>query len=48
MSEICQFAINDRSGHSDQLTTVMEMIQLLRNNDIDKTDEKHIDTQGGW
>ncbi len=40
MSEICQFAINNRADHSDQLITVMEVILRLRDGKIDKTDEK--------
>ncbi len=48
MSEICQFAINNRSGHSDQLATAMEMIERLCNDEIDETDEKDVATQGGW
>ncbi len=47
MSEIRQFAINDRLGHSDQLTTTMEIIERLRDDDIDETDEKDFATQGG-
>ncbi len=40
MSEICQFVINDRADHSDQLTTAMEVILRLCNGKIDETDEK--------
>ncbi len=47
-SEICQFAINNRSSLSDQLTTTMEMIEKLCNDEIDKIDEKDVATQKGW
>ena len=40
MSEICQFAINDRLGYFDQLTIAMEIVQIVCNNKTDKTDEK--------
>ncbi len=48
MSEICQFAINNRSGYFDQLTTAIEMIKRLRDDEIDEIDEKDVATQGGW
>ncbi len=40
MSQIRQFSVNNRSGHSEQLTIAMEMIQTLRNGEIDEIDEK--------
>ncbi len=40
MSEICQFAINNRANHSDQLRTIIEIIEKLHNSEIDETDEK--------
>ncbi len=45
MSEIRQFAMNDRLGHSDQLTIVIEMIQTLRNGKMDETDEKIVEAR---
>lgn len=42
MSKICQFSINDGSGHFDQFTMVMKMIQVLSNSEIDKIDEEII------
>lgn len=40
--------LNNRSGYFDQCTTIMEIIQLLCNNDIDETNKKDIDNQGKW
>ncbi len=48
MSEICQFSINNRAVHSNQLTIAIKMIQKLCNGEIDETNEKVVDTQGGW
>ncbi len=48
MSEICQFAINDKADHFNQLITMMEMIQKLCNGEIDETNKKVVDTQRGW
>ena len=39
-SKICQFAINNRLSHFDQLTIAMEIIQIVRKGKTDKTDEK--------
>ena len=45
MSEICQFAINNRLGHSDQLVIVMEIIQTVCNGKINETNEKIVKAQ---
>ena len=48
MSEICQFSINNRSNHFDQLTTAVEIIKKVCNQEIDEIDEKVVNTLGGW
>ena len=45
MSEICQFAINNRLGHSDQLTIAMGIIQIVFDGKTDETDEKIVEAQ---
>ncbi len=40
MSEICQFAINNRADYFDRLTSTIEMILRLYNGKIDEIDEK--------
>ena len=45
MSEIYQFAINNRSSHSDQLTIAMKIIQTVCNDKINETDEKILEAQ---
>ena len=44
MSEICQFSINNRSNYLDQLIIIMKMIKKVCNQEIDKIDEKVVDT----
>ena len=39
-SKICQFAINNRSNHFDQLIIIIEIIQTVCNSKTDETDEK--------
>ena len=43
--EICQFVINNRLGHFDQLTITMEIIQTVYNGKIDEIDKKIIEVQ---
>ena len=43
--EICLFAINNKSSHSDQFTIMMEIIQIVCDSKIDKTDEKIVEAQ---
>ena len=45
MFEICQFAINNRLDHSDQLTIAMKIIQIICNSKMDETDEKIVEAQ---
>ena len=47
MSKICQFSINNRFNHFDELTTAMEMIKKFCNQKMDEIDEKVIDTPEG-
>ena len=48
MSKICQFSINNRSDHSNQLTIAMEMIKKVCNREIDEIHEKVVDIAGRW
>ena len=48
MSKICQFSINHRSDYFDQLTIAIEMIKKVCNQEIDKIDEKVVDTLRRW
>ena len=43
MSEISQFVINDRLGHSDQPIIAMEIIQTVCNSKTDETDKKIVE-----
>ncbi len=47
MSEICQFSIDNRSRNFDQLTTIIKIIQRLRNSEIDKTNKKVVIQKDG-
>ena len=46
MSEICQFSINHKSHHFDQLTITIEMIKKVCNPEIDEIDKKVVDIPG--
>ncbi len=45
MSEICQFAINNRLSHFDQLTIAIEMIQMLCDSKTDETNKKIVEVR---
>lgn len=45
MSEICQFVINNRFSHFNQLIIAKEMIQTLCNEKMDEINERNFEAQ---
>lgn len=42
MSEICQFSINNKLGYFNQLITMIKMIEMLCDSEINETNEKMV------